>query len=878
MAPKNNKSMTARSNAANVKPVQETAHVATNTHAIGPVTRSMTRTFTQSSMEAPSAPTPVFGSTSPMSYSSTMGIQDVLASIERALAMLEFRSESKFSKYDDDSSSTGSASSHETLQSRFSIENFAASSAVMWRSLSLNCKDRLSEPSAIEMCIREMYWSLNYILQGIRPNIFEELATRAHDMELNIMANATDGLPIQAPRVQPPRQSNERQENKKGGKPPSRFNNKESMAINTAPMKIATKELEKSAIEDIIEDDNEGWTLVTRKRTCKPKIKNIVKKIVADDKPFTEAEAHFADAKFYLQKEAKRKELVKEESQDFKVPILRLGSQPKNLKPPVRERLDSKKLEYQVDKEESLTPIKKNGPRKRVSSFFMHYGDLFNLRIETIFEEQCQESMASCHHITISDPEEEEEDANDAPPELEQGVKNTVDVLKEINLDTSDDPRLIYISSYMIPEEEKEYVDLLLEFRDVFAWNYSEMSGLDPRIAVHNLSIKRETKPVKQTQRRFRPELISLIENEINRLIEIGFIRKVKYLTRISSIVPVRKKNGQIRICVDFRDLNEACLKDDFSLPITKLTVDATTGHEALSFLDGSSDYNQILMAPEDEELTAFRTPNGIYCYKVMPFGLKNAGATYQRAMQRIFDDILHRNVECYVDDLVVKSNKRNDHIQDLRRVFQRFRRYQLKMNPLKCAFGVTSDKFLDFIVHQQGIEVDQSKIDAIVNMHELRNIHELKNLQGKLAYIRRFISNLARRCQPFSRLMKKGVPFEWDESCRNAFTSTKMYLLNPPVLAAPIPGKSLILYIFAQKRSVGALLAQKNDEGKENALYYLSRMMTSNELNYSPIEKLCLAIKGQILADFLADHPIPAEWELTDELSDEEVFMIESS
>ena len=127
--------------------------------------------------------------------------------------------------------------------------------------------------------------------------------------------------------------------------------------------------------------------------------------------------------------------------------------------------------------------------------------------------------------------------------------------------------------------------------------------------------------------------------------------------------------------------------------------VDTTTGHEALSFMDGSSGYNQIRMASKDEELTAFRTPKGIYYYKVMPFRLKNAGATYQRAMQRIFDDMLHKNVECYVDDLVVKSKQRVGHIADLRRVFERLRRYQLKMNPLKCIFGVSSGKFLRFIV-----------------------------------------------------------------------------------------------------------------------------------------------------------------------------------
>lgn len=150
-------------------------------------------------------------------------------------------------------------------------------------------------------------------------------------------------------------------------------------------------------------------------------------------------------------------------------------------------------------------------------------------------------------------------------------------------------------------------------------------------------------------------------------------------------------------------------------------------------------------------------------------------------------------------------------------------------MNPLKCAFGVTSGKFLGFIVRHRGIEIDQAKIDAILKMPEPKNIHELKSLQGKLAYLRRFISNLSGRCQPFSRLMKKDVPFEWDQTCANGFENIKSYLMKPPVLLAPIPGKPLILYIAAQERSIGALLAQENNEGKENALYYLSRMMTEN-------------------------------------------------
>ncbi|KAG9442397.1 hypothetical protein H6P81_018251 [Aristolochia fimbriata] len=535
------------------------------------------------------------------------------------------------------------------------------------------------------------------------------------------------------------------------------------------------------------------------------------------------------------------------------------------------------------------------------------------------------DSVMVTHISVIDDNQEEEEEflLKEAPAEFEEGGQSTVDELKKVDLGTAEDPRPTFLSASLTDEEEVEYMALLREYCDIFAWNYTEMPGLDPFVAVHKLAVHPSVRPVKQSQRRFRPELVPEIEKEVNKLIAANFIREVKYPSWIANIVPVKKKTGQIRVCVNFRDLNKACPKDDFPLPITELMVDATTGHEALSFMDGSSGYNQIRMDPKDEEFTAFRTPKGIFCYKVMPFGLKNAGATYQRAMQNIFDDFLHKRVECYVDDLVVKTKQRSDHLLDLRAVFERLRRFQLKMNPLKCAFGVTS-----------GIEIDQSKIDAIQKMPEPRNVSELKSFQGHLAYIRRFISNLAGRCQPFSRRLKKGTPFEWDDSCRNAFNNIKAYLTKPLVLVAPIVDKPLLLYIAAQEKSVGDLLAQCDEDNKERSLYYLSRTLVGAELNYTPIEKTCLAliftvqklrhyllahstnlilradplkyimsrpilsgrlakwalllsefeinfvpqraIKGQALANFLADHPVPAEWELTEEFPNEEIFLVE--
>nr|GMD36083.1 uncharacterized protein LOC109150426 [Ipomoea batatas] len=171
-----------------------------------------------------------------------------------------------------------------------------------------------------------------------------------------------------------------------------------------------------------------------------------------------------------------------------------------------------------------------------------------------------------------------------------------------------ENPRPIFISTLLSNEDEEIYVALLKEYIDVFAWTYKEMPGLDPKVVVHRLAVKKACRPVKQAQRRFRPELIPSIEGEVNKLIEAGFIREVKYPTWISSTVPVRKKNGQICVCVDFWDLNVACPKDDFPLPITELMIDVVTEHEIMSFMDGSSGYNQIRMASEDEKLTTFRS------------------------------------------------------------------------------------------------------------------------------------------------------------------------------------------------------------------------------------------------------------------------------
>ena len=236
----------------------------------------------------------------------------------------------------------------------------------------------------------------------------------------------------------------------------------------------------------------------------------------------------------------------------------------------------------------------------------------------------------------------------------------------------------------------------------------------------------------------------------MDKLLKAGFIKEVNYPDWISNVVLVKKANGKWRMCIDFKKLNKACPKDSYPLPRIDQLVDATSGHELLTFMDAFSGYNQIRMASEDEEKTAFITNRGLYCYRVMPFGLKNAGATYQRLVNKIFKEQIGHNMEVYVDDMLVKSRSSGNHVADLEETFGALRKYRMKLNPTKCTFGVTSGKFLGFMVSGCGIEANPKKIHAVEKMTTPKSIKEVQCLTGRVAALNRFVSRSAERCLPF--------------------------------------------------------------------------------------------------------------------------------
>ena len=186
----------------------------------------------------------------------------------------------------------------------------------------------------------------------------------------------------------------------------------------------------------------------------------------------------------------------------------------------------------------------------------------------------------------------------------------------------------------------------------------------------------------------FHPARKEVIKQKVDRLLEVEFIKKIQYLEWLSNMVVVPKKNGKWRVCMDYTNLNDACPKDTFPLPRIDQILDAMASHELLSFLYAYSGYNHISLCPPDEPKTAFITPYDMYCYKVMSLGLKNVEATYQGVMSRVFEPILGRTVEAYIDDILVKSTSRKDHLSHLREALCLLRQHRLRLNPVKCAFG----------------------------------------------------------------------------------------------------------------------------------------------------------------------------------------------
>ena len=256
-------------------------------------------------------------------------------------------------------------------------------------------------------------------------------------------------------------------------------------------------------------------------------------------------------------------------------------------------------------------------------------------------------------------------------------------------------------------------------------------------------------------------------------------------------------------------------------------------------------------MDPDDQEKTSFVIGQGTYCYRVMPFGLKNAGATYQRLVNRMFQKQIGTTMEVYIDDMLVKSTTAELHITHMSEAFQILREYNMKMNLAKCAFGVSAGKFLGFIVNNRGIEANPDKIKVVLDMLPPSGIKEVQRLTGRIAALSQFVSRASDKCQPFFQVLKKA--FQWDTKCEKVFSALKTYLSSthpppppppppPKILVSPFEGELLTLYLAVSDFSTSVILVKDNDR-VQHPVYYCSRALRGAEERYPRMEKLILAL-----------------------------------
>ncbi|XP_072063917.1 uncharacterized protein [Arachis hypogaea] len=259
-----------------------------------------------------------------------------------------------------------------------------------------------------------------------------------------------------------------------------------------------------------------------------------------------------------------------------------------------------------------------------------------------------------------------------------------------------------------------------------------------------------------------------------------------------------------------------------------------------------------------DEDKTAFITPGGIYYYKVMPFGLKNAGATYQRLMNKIFSELIGKTVEVYIDDILAKTTRPDDLLSDLGGVFASLRQNGMRLNPLKCAFAIEAGKFLGFMITQRRVEANPEKCQAILQMKSPGCIKDVQRLVGRLTALSRFLDASAAKALPFFNLMKKGIAFEWTPVCEKAFNHFKEILASPPVLGKPTAGEPLYLYLAVTEEALAAVLVR--EEGKaQQPIYFVSKALQGAELRYSKLEKLALALltSSRRLRQYFQSHRV---------------------
>ena len=393
---------------------------------------------------------------------------------------------------------------------------------------------------------------------------------------------------------------------------------------------------------------------------------------------------------------------------------------------------------------------------------------------------------------------------------------------------------------YLQPREQHQLGQFLYDFRDLFAKD-GDKPGRTTEVE-HRIDLVPGSRPFKLPLRRVPLHLQGEVDNQVGDMLSADIIEPSS--SEFSSPpVLVRKKDGRIRFCVDYRKLNGMTIKDSYPLPRIDDALDAL-GPKARYFstLDLAMGYYHVPLDVRDRDKTAFPTRQGLFQFKVMPFGLCNAPGVFQRLMERVLSRLNWKDCLVYIDDVLVWSNSFEEHMRKLNEIFTIFRRTGLKLKTAKCNIVCSKVQFLGHLISSNGLAMDPARVQAISKMPRPTSRDELVSLLGLLSYYRRFIKDLASVDGPLLALTS-GPVFSWSGACEDAFEQLKQTISRDVVLAFPDTSCEFIVDTDASNRGIGGVISQLDGGERERPVAFASRTLSERERNYPTMEKECLAV-----------------------------------
>ena len=393
--------------------------------------------------------------------------------------------------------------------------------------------------------------------------------------------------------------------------------------------------------------------------------------------------------------------------------------------------------------------------------------------------------------------------------------------------------------AHLSEREQEQLFQLLVEYSDIFASSSMDLGHTDKLQHPINTG---DARPIRQRIRRLPPHRREEVSKLLDDMLKKDIIQPSDS-PWASPIVLVTKKNGSTRFCVDYRKLNAATRKDAYPLPRIDDTLDTLGNSKWFSTLDLISGYWQVQVDPRDREKTAFSTPDGHFEFKVLPFGLCNAPATFQRLMDLVLSGLQWSRCLVYLDDVIIVGKDFAEHLQNLQAVFRRLQSAGLKLQPAKCAFLRKEVNYLGHVVSENGVSTDPSKTDKVAKWPVPNSAKDVKRFLGFASYYRRFIRNFATIAKPLHRLTERTAEFRWTAQCQDAFEELRRRLISAPVLAFPDFSRKFVLDTDASDSGIGAVLAQEQSDGTERVVAYASRVLSKSERRYCVTRRELLAV-----------------------------------